>query len=179
MGLQNAGIASIESFSPGFIYSVAAIEPKEWDELIAYITADARIELNVSCPNLAHKTRISDKQAVRYLEKFPDAIFKLSPTDDIVVEADRLARLGARFLHVANTLPTPRGGESGAKLRAVSIKAAQAIHFAHPNITIIGGGGIYAREDIEAYRDAGATHFSLATIWMYPPRALRLLRDLP
>ena len=176
IGLQNPGIKSVKKFNLEKIYSIAAIQSEEWDKLIAYIPEGITVELNLSCPNLDQKTDIDDRQVLAYINKFPIVMFKLSPTDEIYNQVDRLVGLGGQYLHIANTLPTNRGGESGERLKEFSLKTINNVRSKYPNIKIIGGGGIYSDKDIELYKNAGADYFSLATIWFKPWRAIQLLK---
>ncbi len=176
IGLQNPGIRSVKAFDPERIYSIAAIRSDEWDELIECIPSNIMVELNLSCPNIEQRTGITDQQALACMKKFPVVIFKLSPSDSIYDQVDRLVSLGANYFHIANTLPTDRGGESGERLKEFSLKAIKIIRNRYPDIKIIGGGGIYSDRDVELYKNSGADHFSLATIWFKPWRAVRLLK---
>lgn len=178
IGLQNSGIRSVKTFDPQKIYSITAIQPEEWDGLINLIPKEIGVELNLSCPNIEQKPDISDQQITSYLNKFPVVIFKLSPTNEIYNQADRLVNLGAHYIHIANTLPTNEGGESGERLKDFSLKTIKNIRGKCPNIKIIGGGGIYSAKDVELYKNAGADYFSLATIWFKPWKAVKLLREL-
>lgn len=176
IGLQNPGIKSIKKFDLSKIYSIAAIETKEWDDLFNYIPKDTLIELNLSCPNVKQRTDVEDEQIINCLNKFPNTIFKLSPTAEIQNQIDWLVNFGAQYFHIANTLPTPRGGESGMRLKEFSLNAIKQVRMEYPNIKIIGGGGIYTAEDVELYKNAGADYFSLASIWFNPIKALQLLK---
>ncbi|OGN20277.1 MAG: hypothetical protein A2910_03120 [Candidatus Yanofskybacteria bacterium RIFCSPLOWO2_01_FULL_39_28] len=177
MELQNPGIRSIKKFNPKKIYSITAIQTEEWNELINLISEQVAVELNLSCPNIEPESEIRDHQVVACVKKFPIVIFKLSPTNEIYNQIDRLVNLGARYIHIANTLPTKRGGESGARLKSFSIKTIKNIRAKYPNIKIIGGGGIYSDKDVELYEKAGADYFSLATIWFNPWKAIQLLKN--
>lgn len=178
IGLQNPGIKSVKKFNPSKIYSITAIETKEWDELFKYIPENTLIELNLSCPNIKQKTIIEDEQIRNCLNKFPNAIFKLSPTEEIYNQIDKLISRGAQYIHIANTLPTSRGGESGIRLKEFSLNAIRKTREKYPNIKIIGGGGIYSQKDLDLYKKAGANYFSLASIWFNPIRACILLRNM-
>lgn len=176
IGLQNPGIKSVKTFDPEKIYSIAAIQSEEWDKLIDYIPKNLTVELNLSCPNIEQKTNISDQQVLTYLNKLPVVLFKLSSTKKIYNQIDRLVNLGAKYIHIANTLPTSKGGESGERLKEFSLKTIKSVRGKYPGIKIIGGGGIYFDKDIDLYKNAGADYFSLATIWFKPWRAIRLLK---
>lgn len=176
IGLQNPGIKSVKEFDPEKIYSIAVIESEEWDELINYIPPEITVELNLSCPNIDRESDIQDDQVVAYIKKFSLVIFKLSPTNEIYNQADRLVSLGAKYLHIANTIPTSRGGESGKRLKDFSIQTIKVVKNKYPDIKIIGGGGIYSNKDVELYKNARADYFSLASIWFKPWKAFTLLR---
>lgn len=176
IGLQNPGIRSVETFDPERIYSIAAIQSEEWDGLLSCIPKETTIELNLSCPNIDQKSNVSNEQVIAYIKKFPIVIFKLSPTNQIYSEIDKLVNLGAQYIHIANTLPVSKGGESGERLKEFSLKTIRDIREEYQNIKIIGGGGIYSDKDVKLYKNAGADHFSLATIWFKPWKAIRLLK---
>jgi dihydroorotate dehydrogenase len=175
---------------PHQIISVAPIvgDDAEWEYFAAYLTRPYRcgrplvVELNVSCPNTEHEPPPipSAGQLRRLLEQDNlTVIFKLQPLPGSVDIAARLVDVGARYLHLSNTLPSPVGGISGAPLREVTLPLVERVALLlSPNIEIIAGGGIYAPEHVRAYRDAGATRFSLATAWFWPPRALRVMRSM-
>lgn len=174
IGLLNPGIMAIKNFDPNKIYSIAAIQSEDWDKIIDYIPKEITVELNLSCPNI-EEVDIGDHQIVAYLNKFPIVIFKLSPNHEIYSQIGRLIGLGARFIHIANTLSIIRGGESGENLKIFSLETIKNIRGEYPKIKIIGGGGIYSSEDVKLYKNAGADYFSLATIWFKPWKAVQLL----
>jgi len=176
IGLLNSGIKSVGVFKLHKIYSITAIQSEEWNALIEYIPKEIAVELNLSCPNIEQRSNINDHQVVAYINKFPVVIFKLSPTNEIYSQIDRFVNLGSKYIHIANTIPTSRGGESGERLKEFSVKTVKNIRDKYPNIKIIGGGGIYSDKDVELYKNAGADYFSLATIWFNPWKAMRLLK---
>ena len=176
IGLQNKGIKSVKNFHIEKIYSITAMQPKEWGQLINIIPSGVMVELNLSCPNIDQKPSIDDYQVSTYVKKFPIVIFKLSPTAEIYNQIDRLINLGAQYLHIANTFSGSKGGESGQRLKEFSLKVIMNVRVKYPNIKIIGGGGIYSNKDVELYRKVGANYFSLATIWFKPWKAVSLLR---
>ena len=176
IGLQNPGITSVKNFDPERVYSIATIQSEEWDKLIDIIPKEITVELNLSCPNIDQESYIDDRQVIAYVNKYPVVIFKLSPTNEIHEQISRLVTLGAKYIHIANTIPTSRGGESGERLKLFSIQTIRDTRSKYPHIRIIGGGGIYSHKDIELYKNAGADYFSLATVWFNPWRATRLLR---
>ena len=68
---------------------------------------------------------------------------------------------------MSNTIAAKKGGISGSQLKKINlplIKKAKEM-----DITIIAGGGIYTREDVIDYRNAGADDFSISTAWITKP----------
>lgn len=191
IGLRNPGIASLERMKPGGsngpkyeIVSLAPLEPSDWHVFEAYLDAiyGVAIELNVSCPNVDEHPDLPEATTIkRLLGACPDAIWKLPPNRHAAHTAHLLCGLGARYVHLSNTIPSPIGGISGAPLRELNLplveSAAEMINRDAFDAEVIAGGGIYAKEHVRAYRDAGATRFSMTTAWFWPPRARRALKE--
>lgn len=178
IGLQNGGILSIKKFSFSKIYSIIALQKGEWDNLMDIIPEDTQLELNLSCPNLTTDIEISDKQVKAYVLKYPLVIFKLSPTEDIHRQIEKLISLGVKNLHLCNTLPVEKGGISGKQLKNLSLEIIKKTRLKYPNVTIIGGGGIYSINDVNQYKNAGANYFSTASIWLNPIKTFKLLQGI-
>ena len=87
-----------------------------------------------------------------------------------------IEKLNFRQIHLANTIPTNKGGLSGPALKQYVL---QLIHYVRgmwgDHITIIAGGGIRTKRDISEYMDAGANHISLGTVCFNPLRLRKLL----
>jgi dihydroorotate dehydrogenase len=168
----------------------------EWEWLVGFLgrpngRRPAIVEINISCPNTDHPIPAlpSEAQARAIIEQ-PNltTIWKLPPIESAVIEAVAyLSNAGARYFHLSNTLPIPHlGGLSGAGLREANLRIverranylAQRFQPRLPRPEIIAGGGIYRPDHLRAYRDAGATRFSLATAWFWPPRAWHVMRSL-
>ena len=200
----SADLALKEFYQKPRIVSLAPLADVDWYAIERWLDERFHLpftEINVSCPNVdAHPELPPDSLIKRMLGGGAIVIFKLAPVPSSVHAALRLADLGARYIHLSNTLPTPAGGISGPLLREVNLplveKTANALDQAGfgkrlvlsepgPNqyiinrrkVELIAGGGIYAPEHLRQYRDAGATRFSLATAWFWPPRALRVMRS--
>jgi dihydroorotate dehydrogenase (NAD+) catalytic subunit len=119
---------------------------------------------------------------------------KLSPnTPDLVEVAAAAVAAGAEAVTVANTvlgmvidtearrpmLGAGRGGLSGPAIRPVAVRAVYDTHEAHPDLPIIGVGGIAAAEDAVQFLLAGATAVQVGTATFADPAApARILRDL-
>ncbi len=178
VGLQNTGISSVKKFHPEKIYSITALQYKDWDKLFEIIPFNTKLELNLSCPNIDSFIELKNSQIQKYISKYPLVIFKLSPIKNVSDQIDRLVSFGAQYLHLSNTIPTARGGESGERLKQLSLKIIRKTHRKYPHVRIIGGGGIYSIEDINLYKSAGANYFSIASIWFNPLKALKFLKKI-
>lgn len=176
IGFQNPGIRSIRTYDPNSIYSIGAVAEGEWEKLTDFIPESASLEINMGCPNLDTRPRISGTCVRTFIKKHPLVIFKLTYSPNIYSEIEFLVENGAHYLHLFNTMPGPRGGESGKRVQARALTAIRRVKELYPHLSLVGGGGIYTPEDIERYREAGATHFSLGSIFLSPIKAAKLLR---
>lgn len=126
------------------------------------------IELNMSCPNVGHISWPEDLFKRAHDTGVP-IIVKIPPVNyDTMVEQAYSA--GLRMLHCCNTLPNPGGGMSGKPLMAVALQCIQDLkrkpYF--DELTIVGGGGIYNPEDVDAYADLGVKYAAIGTKVMNP-----------
>lgn len=165
------------------IVSLHGFNPEEWYELLRRMSGLGffGFELNVSCPNVGHLSVPLDlfEKALAQLGEIR-VIVKLPPVS--YWETFELAyKSGVRKFHATNTLPVPSGGLSGKALKRVSLDVVKRIKDAHPDITVIGGGGITSPMDVIDYKRAGADHFAVASAFLNPINLLRretLLREL-
>ena len=74
----------------------------------------------------------------------------------------------AKFVDKYNTIPTPRGGISGSQLRVLNLAAIERLSKLSFD-SLIAGGGIYSAEDVDRYRNMGATDFSISTVYISRP----------
>lgn len=167
IGLRNPGIRNVK-FRRGKIYSVAPLIEDDYEVFLDVIPSDTIVELNLGCPNV-------DGQApyhplVRsFVKKFDLVIIKLSPRPEGMTHLGLGYRDGVRHFHMSNTIPTERGGESGNRLRAMSLNNILWTRKNMPaDIKIIGGGGIYSLYDVVHYRNMGANHISISTAFFKP-----------
>jgi dihydroorotate dehydrogenase len=175
IGLRNPGIDSLTPNTQD-VYSVVGIEYRDWEYILDALGGQRlNIEVNLGCPNV-HDYGIPEEVLGEYTKRH-NVSAKLPQTEDIDAVAEMCVRSQVDYLHVSNTLPTPRGGESGRRLKALNVPIVKRLAARYPEMSIIAGGGIYDSADIADYEAAGAKHFSLATIWFRPWRAQRLLRD--
>lgn len=180
IGLRNPGLAAaFNSISNEAVMSLAGIEDGDWERMVEFLWCllgddkDRIVEINLGCPNV-HEYGIDPDTLARYARHFT-VIAKLPPTDAAYELAAMCSQSGVRILHLSNTIPTSRGGESGRRLKALNLPIVESMKSRYPETTIVAGGGIYSGRDIVDYEKAGATHFSLSTIWFNPLRARRLL----
>lgn len=189
IGLRNPGIASIGYLFDDCIYSLVGLEDYDWELMLDKLqqtpvhseaaTASVFIEINLGCPNV-HKYGIPEPVLAEFcnlytvIAKFP------AHYDTAIGMAEMCARAGVCYFHASNTLPDPMGlgGISGYPLKLVNLPIVQKLAELYPNIPIIGGGGIYAWQDYLDYKSAGATYFSMGTVWFHPLKARSLLRRM-
>ncbi|MBF0490626.1 MAG: dihydroorotate dehydrogenase [Candidatus Omnitrophica bacterium] len=203
IGIENPGIdVFIEKKLPSFkkigvplIVSVLGHNPEQFVSIIEKLNSQdgiAAIELNLSCPNLGHKTLMAqDAKAteallkkVTSISKFP-VIAKLSPNvTDISEIAQGAEAGGADAVSLINTLTAMAidirtrksrignftGGLSGPAIRPVAVAMVHKVYQA-VKIPIIGMGGIAKAEDALEFIIAGATMVATGTINFVNPRA--------
>lgn len=172
IGLRNPGIRNVR-FLQGRIYSVVGLNAGDWEQMLELIPAGTNLELNLGCPNV-HEYGIPEEVLKEYVRRFR-TIAKLPATSMINDVAAMCVDSGVPYLHCSNTLPTPRGGESGCRLKAWNLPVIERLHARYQHTAIIAGGGIYGVRDVEDYAAAGAAHFSLATVWFRPWRARAII----
>jgi len=174
IGLRNPGIRDVE-FVHGNIYSIAGINDGDWTKLLTYIPHGHLVELNYSCPNVHHYN--IDDEAIKLAVRNHVTIVKIAPVAGAEVAVEMAVNAGAHHIHLTNALPVEQGGESGGKLKQWSLRLVREIREQYPDISIIGGGGIYSVNDVYEYRKSGANKFSLSTAFMVPFRAKKIIND--
>ena len=156
--------------SPTKLVSIHGFTPEDWTVLLekAAPLEPLAIELNMSCPNVGHIAWPEDLFERAAATGVP-IIVKVPPVNyDTMVEQAYAA--GLRIFHCCNTLPNPGGGMSGKPLMAVALQCIQDLkrkpYF--DELTIIGGGGIYEADDVDAYADLGVKYAAIGTKVMNP-----------
>ena len=161
------------------------------------------VEVNLSCPNLegrrgifAHDADLT-AAALRAASACERPMWaKLSPNTDRLVEiAGAAAEAGAEAVTLVNTLlgmvldtstglpvlgaGDAGGGVSGAGLHPVAVRAVFDVRSAHPDLPIIGVGGIVGGSDAAELLLAGASAVQVGTATFADPRApWRVLDEL-
>jgi len=204
IGIENPGIEGfIKTKLPSFkktgvplIVSILGHNEGEFTGIIERLNANAEgiaaVELNLSCPNLGHKTLVAqDAQAtqtlvkkIRSLSKFP-IIAKLSPNVTDIGEIAAAAEAGGAdavslvntFTAMAIDIKTRRsrignftGGLSGPAIRPIAIAMVHKVYQA-VKIPVVGMGGIATAEDALEFIMAGATMVAVGTMNFVNPRA--------
>jgi len=164
LGLRNKGI-DYGLKHPRDILSIAAIEQVDWYELHKKIPKNASVEVNIGCPNIQHNLYPGFANFTRDSREW--CIAKIPPNFK-EADIDFIIQSGFRHIHACNTIPTKDGGLSGKDIMPHTIRILKYIKRRHPNVTVIAGGGIYSKEDVQKYKDNGADHFSLGTICFTP-----------
>lgn len=196
IGLRNPGMDSLPQykrvdangpFQDHQIVSLAPLADTDWHRIERWLDERRQrvtIEINISCPNVDEHPPLPPRSIVeRIAGGGATVIVKLPPLERQALAAtDFFVEAGVHYLHLSNTLPSPIGGISGRALRGVNLPLVERIAtvvagWSDDQVEIISGGGIYNPEHLRQYRDAGATRFSLATAWFWPPRALNVIQS--
>ena len=164
IGFRNKGIRNV-TFVKEDIYSICGLRASEWVQLHGCIPKQISLELNVGCPNV-HHTDIPLTLLSEYVDKFDSIQVKLPP-DMSMKLVEQIVDAGVKTLHVSNTIPTPKGGISGAALKKVNLPLVSTISAL--GVRVIAGGGIYNSRDIDDYREVGAKDFSISTVCISRP----------
>jgi len=161
------------------------------------------VELNLSCPNTVsggdmfatneNDTASVVRAAVDVGIDVP-LFAKLTPgVADLPAIAGAAARAGATGVTLGNTvrallvdpearrpvLGSPGGGLSGPAIKPIALRAVHDVHAAHPELPIIGTGGVSTGVDAVEMLLAGAAAVGVGTATFAEPRAtLRIIDEL-
>ena len=160
------------------------------------------VEANISCPNteagnelFAHSTSLTEQVLVATEACQRTRWAKLSPNvgPGLVEIAAAAADGGAEAVTLVNTyfglsvdpvsgrarLGGVRGGVSGPAIKPLALRAVADVHVAHPDLPIIGVGGITSETDIVEFARVGASAVQIGTATLADPRICsRLGTDL-
>jgi len=175
--------------------SAVAADPEGF-ALVAKGLEDAgvtAIEVNLSCPNLedGHMFSFSVGASAAVIEAVASAVeipvgAKLSPNTPAIVEvALACVTAGADFVVLTNTaygfgisldnrkplLSAAVGGYSGPGLKPISMRCVYEVARSHPEIPIVGSGGVVGGADVVEYMVAGASAVEMGTVLMAEPNA--------
>jgi dihydroorotate dehydrogenase (NAD+) catalytic subunit len=212
IGLDNDGIEAfldrhlpyLASLGTAVIVSIAGRNSDEFVRMAARldgISGIAALELNLSCPNVAHGVDFGTKAAtceklvaqVRAACSHP-ILAKLTPNVTDVTEIARAAEAGgADGLSLVNTclgmainwrrrrpmLGNVFGGLSGPAIKPIALRIVYQVARA-VKTPLVGIGGIATINDAMEYFVAGATAIQVGTANFYNPRAsVQILDALP
>ncbi|HEY6533382.1 MAG TPA: dihydroorotate dehydrogenase [Acidimicrobiales bacterium] len=157
------------------------------------------VEVNVSCPNHHDRDRMFAHSASTTAEAVEAASVcglplwvKLSPNvSDIAAIAAAAAGAGAEAVTLVNTVlgmaidPETRrprlgaggGGLSGPAIHPVAVRAVYDVHAAHPELPIVGVGGVARGVDAVELMLAGASAVQVGTASFADPRSVERVRD--
>ncbi|MBI4309860.1 MAG: dihydroorotate dehydrogenase [Candidatus Omnitrophica bacterium] len=203
IGIENPGVdafiktklPSLKKTGVPLIVSILGHTPEQFSGIMEKLNAQdgiAAVELNLSCPNLKHKTLVAQDpratedlvKSIKSVSKFP-VIAKLSPNvTDIGEIAAAAGAGGADGLSLVNTftamaidIKTRRsrignftGGLSGPAIRPIAVAMVHKVYRA-VKIPIIGMGGIATAADALEFIIAGASMVSVGTMNFVNPRA--------
>lgn len=187
IGLRNNGLYNTgrDFFNnKNNLYSFAAVDSDtDWLQILELLinmdVTDIMVELNLSCPN-TQQWPISEFLLKRYAETFPLVSIKFPPdlyaSNGLILK--QAYNAGIKVFHFSNTLHTPHGGISGPYIKPFSLNNIQMFKPVYPDATFIGGGGIYSRQDVRDYKNAGADCFSLGTVWFTPCRVPAVINEI-
>lgn len=177
-------------------------EYREATELLAGSAADlVAVEVNLSCPNLegrrgifAHDPGLSAGVVAVVAGHGMPVWAKLSANTDRVVEvAGAVHTAGAEAVTLINTLlgmgidvdarrpvlGAGGGGYSGAPIHPVAVRTVYDVHSTHPDLPIVGVGGVSRGTDAIELLLAGASAVQVGTANFADPRAtIRVLGEL-
>ena len=187
LGLPNPGLrVGLKKMWGSQILSIAETSEDEFIIMEDMIPKRMNVEVNLSCPNLPENTvpKLIDNDSPMMFTALNKnsvgrdwCIAKVSPliTEDELHHV--VDKLNFRQIHLANTIPTDKGGLSGPALKEYVL---QLIYYVRgmwgDRMTIIAGGGIRTEDDITEYMDTGADHISLGTVCFNPFKLRKLLR---
>jgi dihydroorotate dehydrogenase (NAD+) catalytic subunit len=212
IGLPNPGaevyiaevLPKLRTLGSPLVINIAGTSVEDFGTLAARFAREegiAALELNMSCPNVAHgmdyssnpKVARSVLERVRAETDLP-LIAKLSPNvTDVRPIAEAAARGGADAVSAINTLfglvvdwrrrrpvlGNGFGGLSGPCIKPVALRIVRQLHQA-VDVPIIGIGGIQDADDAMEFFLAGASAVQVGTANYYlPTAALDLLDGLP
>lgn len=159
------------------------------------------IEVNLSCPNLddGHLFALDAAaaanvvRAVRAATGLPIGA-KLSPNAaDVAAIAASVSDAGADWVVLTNTvwgaaidietrrpkLTSGVGGYSGAPVKPIAMRCVWEVAQAHPDIPIVGCGGVRSGDDVVEYLLAGASAVAIGTAHFAEPRVgRRIVKEL-
>lgn len=175
MGLRNPGLLSQpRKWDKEKILSFVALRPEDWDIFLYMMPPEHMVEINLECPNINEHVFALPSVFTSFVNRYKLVSVKLPGVFERALEYFDLAYTNnVRVFHICNTIPVPEGGLSGHKVKELSMRLINAVRTQYKNdFTIIAGGGIYSPRAVHDYKNVGADHFSLSTVWFTPWKVL-------
>jgi dihydroorotate dehydrogenase (NAD+) catalytic subunit len=203
IGIENPGIdgfiatklPALKKTGVPLIISILGHNEEQFAGIIEKLNTQsgiAAVELNLSCPNLKHKTLVAQDpgateqlvKKIKSLTKFP-IIAKLSPNVTDIAEIALAAEAGGAdavslintFTAMAIDIKTRKsrignftGGLSGPAIRPIAVYMVQKVA-SQVKIPVIGMGGIMTASDALEFLIAGASMVAVGTANFVNPRA--------
>lgn len=203
IGIENPGIdgfietklKNFQKIGVPLILSILGHNHEQFIEIVEKLNSQPGIsvlELNLSCPNLGHKTLVAQDpdatfqlvKKIKAVSKYPVAA-KLSPNVTDISEIAAAAESGGAdaismintFSAMAIDIQTRRsrignftGGLSGPAIRPIAVRMVHDV-YKRVKIPIIGMGGIMTANDALEFLIAGATMVAVGTANFVNPRA--------
>jgi dihydroorotate dehydrogenase (NAD+) catalytic subunit len=204
VGLQGPGVAAwLADDLPGLVDAGARVVASIWGRTVgdygeaAALLAGAdvvAVEVNLSCPNLdggshlfAHDAGLATAAIEATAACGRPRWAKLSPnTPDLVEIAGAVGAAGAEAVTLVNTvqgtfpeIANRGGGLSGPAIHPVAVRAVHAVRAAHPNLPIVGVGGVTGAQTALDLLRAGASAVQVGTAtFAHPGAPSRVLDEL-
>jgi dihydroorotate dehydrogenase len=186
IGLRNPGLRNLNlSKSNGKILSIAILNQQDFAELCIILEEfvlieeyrPAAIEANVSCPNA--EVLLLSKESINILQTLNlEIIIKIPPSKNYLSIIEYYNKCGVSYFHLFNSFPSKKGGVSGEVIKNYYLYLVhRASKVFGDSIKMIGGGGIQSTNDILRYQEAGASFFSISTLFFHPIKLLKFFKD--
>lgn len=183
--------------------SAVGTTPEEFAHVASRLEAAgcAAVEINLSCPNLedGRMFALDPGRSAKVVEQVRSATnipigAKLSPNSEAIADvAGACAAAGADWVVLTNTVWGARidletrkpalsggiGGYSGPPLKPIALRCVMEVGAAHPDLPIVGCGGVSTGDDVVEYLLAGASAVAVGTVHYAEPKAgARILTEL-
>lgn len=186
IGLRNPGLRNLNlPRSTRKILSLAILNQQDFAELYLILKefmlieeyGPAAIEINVSCPNA--EVLLLSKEAINILQTLNlKIIIKIPPSKNHLSIIEYYHKCGVSYFHLFNSFPSKKGGVSGEVIKNYYLYLVhRASKVFGDSIKIIGGGGIQSANDILRYKEAGASFFSISTLFFHPIKLVKFFKD--
>jgi len=186
IGLRNPGISNlIPRRVDNKIISIVPIVQNDIPILIENIENHIEnkglnfkaIEINIGCPNASFHTP-NTKEVEAFQKLGLELILKIPPVRNYLDIIEQYSDAGIKYFHLFNSFGSGRGGASGEILKTLYARMILKVKYKfEDNINIIAGGGITSLYDIEMYKEVGADHYSISSLFFHPTKIFKFLSE--